>query len=280
MNDGQKTGLIAIDVGSSRIKLGWFPSAGDCSSRAEPTKLPITSMHLPEPEATLAVSHQQSKTEAIHAQITEWLTETCVTDRRTMMASVHPAAAGKIESIFPPPAGELTATDLPLEVRVKQPEKVGIDRLLNALAVNRLRLTGRSAIVIDSGTATKIDWIAEDGAFEGGAILPGITLAAAGLHMGTATLPLVFPDDLEPPPRAVGKSTHEAISSGIYWGAVCAATGLVARMSREMGSVPQVFVTGGDAPRLVESLSIQQQVPHHIPHLVLSGISLAAEALS
>ena len=86
---------------------------------------------------------------------------------------------------------------LPLAVRVDSPERVGVDRLLNAVAASsRLRRGAmgrrpRAAVVIDAGTAVTVDLLGPDGAFEGGAIFPGRRLMAAALHDYTALLPLV-----------------------------------------------------------------------------------------
>ena len=66
----------------------------------------------------------------------------------------------------------LTSGDLPLVVKLPRPDMVGVDRLLDALAANRLRTPGRPAVVVDVGSAITVDLVDADGAFLGGAILP------------------------------------------------------------------------------------------------------------
>ena len=76
------------------------------------------------------------------------------------------------------PIRQLTYRDVPLTIRVDEPARVGIDRLLAALAADRLRQRDRAAIVVDLGTAITVDLVDADGAFAGGAILPGIATSA------------------------------------------------------------------------------------------------------
>ncbi len=280
---GFLSGFLGIDVGSSRVKLGWFPPVGECTSDpspllTQPSLLPIAAPKLPQPEATLAVSHCDGGDMA--AKISAWLEPFAATELPRFVASVHPGATATVGEIFAGDMRVLTADDLPLPVRVEHPERVGIDRLLSAVAVNQLRASGQPAIVVDLGTACTVDFISSDGAFEGGTILPGTTLSAAALHTGTATLPQLSTDNFDAPPAVVGKSTQAAIASGIYWGLVGAVRELVDRITRESTKVPQLFVTGGEAARLVAQLESESQPPRHLPNLVLSGIAIVAEELS
>lgn len=277
MNANSSNGLLAIDVGSSRVKLGWFPPAGECVSEPKATTLPIAAPALPQPEATLAVSHQDAA--KLRSEITDWQESHAITTPNCVVASVHPAALDAVQQVFTAPLRVLTATDLAVEVQVDQPERVGIDRLLNAVSVNRLRLAGRPAMVVDLGTACTVDWITPEGTFAGGAIFPGTNLSASALHVGTASLPNLSFDDSNETPAVIGKSTQAAISSGLYWGMVGAVRELVTRMSENQTPTPQLFITGGGAPRLVAHLTSDNLTPRHIPSLVLSGIALTAQGL-
>jgi len=272
------SGFLVIDVGSSRVKLGWFQPSGECTSELKPSALPIAAPHLPQPSETLAVSHRGEAD--ISGEIKAWLEQCVAAEPRCFVASVHPAAMAVVREIFPDQLQVLSAADLPIEVRVEHPERVGIDRLLNAVAVNRLRQPERPALVVDLGTACTVDLITAEGTFEGGAILPGVTLSAAALHTGTASLPLLEAESFDSPPPLVGKSTQAAISSGLYWGMVGAVRELVDRMSRKCTQTPQLFITGGGAPLLVAHLSVDKEPPRHSPHLVLAGIVLAANNLA
>lgn len=166
---------------------------------------------------------------------------------------------------------------LPLAVRVDAPERVGVDRLLNAVAANdRLRRGAkgrapRAAVVIDAGTAVTVDWVGPDGAFEGGAIFPGLRLMAAALHDYTALLPLVDATAADPPP--VGKNTAAAIEAGIHH---AVAGGVNQLIRRQRAARPAIFLTGGDAALLRGSIDGR---PILWPEMTLEGLRISAGAL-
>ncbi len=153
---------------------------------------------------------------------------------------------------------------------------VGVDRLLDAVAANRLRQPHRPAVVIDVGTAITVDLVAADGAFCGGAILPGIGISARALHTFTDLLPLVEMPELSVPPPALGTATMPAIRSGLFWGALGAIRELVAQLTRGLGGDPQIFLTGGGSAAVAQLLGDAAQ---YIPHLTLAGIAISALAL-
>lgn len=148
---------------------------------------------------------------------------------------------------------------VPIVADVDFPERVGVDRLLNAVAANRLRRPDQSAIVVASGTAITVDWVRSDGRFAGGAILPGLELSAQALHDYTALLPLIPKADLrDPSPPVLGRNTRDAIRSGLLWGHVGAVKELTSRLLAicPSGTPPLVVLTGGAGPLLTE----------HLPH--------------
>ena len=131
---------------------------------------------------------------------------------------------------------------LGVEVRIEQPSEAGADRLVNA--VGAFVAHGGPLIVLDSGTATTLDVIGADGAFEGGAIAPGVNLSMEALHAAAAKLPRVA---IQRPAHAIGKDTVEAMQSGVYWGYVSLIEGLVDRIKAEYGQPMTVVATGGVA---------------------------------
>lgn len=163
----------------------------------------------------------------------------------------------------------LTAVDLPLDIQVEAPQRVGLDRLTAAVAANQLRSPDHPAVVVDAGTALTVNLVSADGAFQGGVILPGFSLTARALSGGTDLLPLVTADFQAEPPPVVGKSTEAAIRSGLFWGNVGAVREIIARMEQSLPVSPEVFVTGGDARRLAGFVAPSAKF---IPDLVLAGI--------
>jgi type III pantothenate kinase len=157
---------------------------------------------------------------------------------------------------------------LPLRVRVARPDHVGIDRLFDAVAANSRRSVGVPAAIIDAGSAVTVDLLDADGAFTGGAILPGLRLMAKALHDYTALLPVVEPP-LQAPPLP-GTATIPAMEAGIFW---AAAGGVEAILREYRRHVPRL--TGGDGPLLHSALPEAQLWPE----MTLEGIRLSAEAL-
>ncbi len=165
----------------------------------------------------------------------------------------------------------LSHDDLPLEINVEAPESVGMDRLIAAVAANQRRDADRAAIIVDAGTAITVDLVDTAGVFQGGVILPGFRLSARALAEGTDLLPKVDATFREEAPRVIGKSTTEAIRSGLFWGG--AIRELIARTAAELQTSPQIFVTGGDAQRVASYLTEDAEF---VSDLVLRGIVLAS----
>lgn len=131
---------------------------------------------------------------------------------------------------------------LGIAVRIDHPAEAGADRLVNAIGA--YVKSGGPLIVVDSGTATTFDIVAEDGAFEGGAICPGVNLSMEALHMAAARLPRVA---IQKPKKVIGTDTVGAMQSGVYWGYVSLIEGLIARIKAEYGRPMTVVGTGGMA---------------------------------
>lgn len=157
---------------------------------------------------------------------------------------------------------------LPVPLRVAAPGEVGPDRVLGACAA--WRRAGGAAICIGFGTAVTVDLAAEDGAFLGGVIMPGVRLWSESLHARTARLPLVEP---RPPALCPAGRTREAISSGILLGLAGAVERVVAELKRSAPSAVRVFATGGDAPLIAPLVAA---VDETAPDLVLEGLEYAA----
>ncbi len=130
----------------------------------------------------------------------------------------------------------------PLSVAVEDPTSVGIDRLCSAAAAYD---TLKSACAIASfGTAITIDCVNNEGAFMGGAILPGLNLQTHALSNGTAQLPEVVVDA---PDEVFGGTTADAIRNGVLFGAVGALREIPERYASELGTWPDLIVTGRHA---------------------------------
>ncbi|MEN6406475.1 MAG: type III pantothenate kinase [Thermoguttaceae bacterium] len=252
--------FVAVDVGNARIKLGLF--AGDCVKG------------LPSPLRTLSFFGDAPALD----EVANWLAEAADEKLAWWIASVNrPAASRWIDWLHDHrPADRvslLASGDLPLEVQVERPDMVGVDRLVDAVAVNRLRTAGRAAVIVDVGSAITVDLISSDGSFRGGAILPGLQMAARALHEFTDLLPSVDLSELDDPPPALGATTESAIASGLFWGAVGSIRQLIERLGD--GASPQVFLTGGAGAVVAELLGLDVR---YEPNLTLAGIAAAVQS--
>jgi len=155
-------------------------------------------------------------------------------------------------------------THLGIEIRIDKPREAGADRLVNAVG-GHIRYNG-PLIIIDSGTATTLDVIAADGAWEGGVIAPGINLSMQALHQAAAKLPRVA---IERPARIIGKDTVTAMQSGIFWGYVGLIEYLVNAIEAEYGQKMCVIATGGVAS-LFEGAT--DRIDHFDHDLTLRGL--------
>ncbi len=153
---------------------------------------------------------------------------------------------------------------IPIENRLLDPREAGADRLVNAVAA--VRRYAPPLIVVDFGTATTFDVIDEEGAFLGGIIAPGINLSIEALHLAAAQLPRIA---VEPPPAVIGRSTVQAMQSGVFWGYVGLIEGLANRVQAEYGKSMSVIATGGLAPLFARHCSI---VEHVDPDLTMIGL--------
>lgn len=151
-----------------------------------------------------------------------------------------------------------------MPIRIRRPEQVGADRIVSGLGAH-VTYPG-NLIVIDSGTATTFDVIAEDGGFDGGIISPGINLSMRALHEAAAQLPRIA---IQKPDLVIGQDTVSAMQSGVFWGYIDMIDGLVERVKKEYGKPMQVVATGGVAA-LFEGAS--QQIDYYDQDITIRGL--------
>ncbi len=157
-----------------------------------------------------------------------------------------------------------------LSILYNNPDEVGADRIVNAVAAYRRYRT--DLIVIDFGTATTFDVVTAKGEYLGGAITPGIMIAAEALFQRTSKLPRV--ELFEPPPSVIGKDTPGSIKSGIILGYASLVDGMVARISGELGKKFRVVATGGLAELMTRVSATIEAVDGN---LTLEGLKIIGE---
>ncbi len=241
---------IAVDIGNTAIKLA-LTTAGNLHEKS----LSLLERDWQISAARWAVSRSDEQQLAWH------------------IASVHPQAAetlmDHLSTIHPASDVHLiTWRDVPMEPKVDEPDRLGIDRLISAYAAT-LQFEP-PLIIVDAGSAITVDFVAAEGTFQGGAILPGLSMQFASLAKGTASLPLL--DVVSRKPRYPAKNTQDAMFSGVLAAATAAIDLLITKYCTHADiaskDVP-VVLTGGDAP----IVSLQLQHNHErIDNLVCRGI--------
>lgn len=194
---------------------------------------------------------------------------------RAAIACVVPAALYHLRHLCrdwfgqEPLIARAAGLDWGFPVLVDNPNEVGADRLVNALAAHA-RYKGPLAVV-DFGTATTFDVVDRTGAYLGGVIAPGINLSLEALHRAAAQLPRVA---ISRPQAVIGRSTVPAMQAGIYWGYVGLIEGLARRIEAELGETMKLIATGGLAPLFADATVA---IEHLDPDLTLDGLVLLAD---
>ncbi len=248
--------LLAIDVGNTQTVFGvrsggkWLHTWRRATdSRHTEDELAawlfelFRQAHLePRVEAVVCASVVPSANEAIQRLAHEWF---------------------KCEPLF-----VTNALDLGIEVRYDPPSSVGADRLANAIGA--LSKYKPPIVVVDFGTATTFDAIAADGAYVGGAILPGVVVSTQALVGHTAKLPQI---EYKAPAQAIGRNTVESLQSGIVLGYAGAIDALASQISAELGGAT-VIATGGLGGLF---LGVCKMIESYDPDLTLDGLALIWE---
>ena len=250
--------LLAIDIGNTNITIGAFD--GDVLKAT--FRLTTDTNRMPD-EYALAVS-QLLPLRGVSAESVDAIALCSVVPPLT------PSFIQLCKDYFDTVPLEIgTGTKTGIRVKYDSPRDVGADRIVDAAAA--LAIYGGPAIVVDIGTATVFDAVTETGDYLGGAIAPGIQIAADSLFHTTAQLRRV---ELTAPPTAIGKNTVHALQSGLVLGYAELVKGMVRRFDEELGGDSKVIATGGLAGVVASEVGLFDAVD---PNLTLIGLRLIHE---
>ncbi len=250
--------LLAIDVGNTNVTIGVFKEA--------------------ELRATWRIATDTAKLADEYAAVIIGLLQLSDISRDELDSAVFASVVPSLSSVFEEvcrqhfritPLQVGTGVRTGLRVLYEDPREVGADRIVDAVA--GLRLHKPPLIIVDAGTATVFDAISKAGDYLGGAIAPGIGLAADALAQKAALLRRV---DLRPPKHAVGKNTTAAIQSGTLFGFTGLIDEMIRRFKGEIGEDAWVIATGGWA-ELVSQLT--DEFDHVDQNLTLNGLRYVYE---
>jgi type III pantothenate kinase len=163
-----------------------------------------------------------------------------------------------------PVVGPALRTGMP--IRMDNPREVGPDRLVNAVAA--VERFGGPCVIVDFGTAITYDCVSEGGEYVGGIISPGVEISMEALVQRAAALGRI---EIQPPRTVIGKSTVDAIRSGIVYGFAAQVDGINARLRDELGADTTFIATGGLSSAIVPFCT---SIQHADPLLTLTGLRL------
>jgi type III pantothenate kinase len=237
---------LALDLGNTALKYGVFTAVGlqESGVLATPSQLcDLWARHQPQHAILASV--------ATEAEAQPWLAE----------------LSGVLHQILPLRPG---FTPVPIGNAYATPRTLGADRLAGAVGAAHLR-PGQPTLLIDAGTALKLDLVTADGTYHGGSIAPGLHMRLRALHTFTGRLPLIELPEPAAPVQLIGDSTASAMLSGVLNGVAAEVNGLAAEYRRRYPGLGFVL-TGGDAPYLQPHLAPALGLIFVVPELVLIGL--------
>lgn len=247
--------LLCVDIGNSNIKFGTFDGNNLISKFAIPTPREPTFDEL---------------RSAIGGRMPRPI-------KHAIVCSVVPDVDKSLSQVLMDEVGVAPLFvnndfDFGLTINYRPRSSIGTDRLVNAFAAEQKY--GVPCLICSFGTALTMDIVDKNHALLGGVIAPGMATMARALHLNTALLPDV---KIEKPDHIIGNSTVLAIQSGIFYGQVAMAEGLISRMKKEVDGGIKVVATGGFASLIAENTDIIDLVDEN---LTLDGLQLIHQRIS
>jgi len=257
--------ILAMDIGNTDTKIGLFIESDDS---------PVRTWRIE--------THEHAGRDKIASDIYSLLISGGFNPeeiRAAAISCVVPPVLGKIKHVCdkcfkvkPLIAGIGIKTGLKTDY--EHPEKIGGDRIANAVAAKELY--GYPAIVIDFGTATTFDVISREGAYLGGVIAPGIGISSEALFNCARKLARV---DLSWPDNIIGKNTRDGTRSGILFGFLGQSEFIIGKIIEQLesecrGFEPVIIATGGLAGLMVER---SMYIKIHDPDLTLKGLKVLVD---
>ena len=251
--------LLAVDIGNTNVKLGVF----DGDKLMATYHLATHVNQMPDEYAVIILSLLRQQGIEV-ASINEGAISCVVPPLRTVFHELFE----RYFNVQPLVIGPGVKTGV--RIRFENAREVGGDRISNTAGA--LSLYKAPIIVVAMGTATVFDTISKDKEYLGGAVAPGIAIAAEALYSRTAALPRV---ELVRPRNAIGTNTVAAMQSGIIFGYIGLIDSIVTRIQEELGEKATVVATGGYAGIIGKEAKTVDIVN---PNLTLIGIKVIHEA--
>lgn len=240
---------IVIDIGNSRVKLGYFKETRLLAVEAF--------LHADFPNAALnSEAWQTYSGQSKYLGLASVGNNEMLEAAEALLKSAPHLKMYRIDQ----------STVLPIGNRYASKATLGMDRVCAAVAAFARERKG-PLLVINAGTAMTFDYVDENGNYLGGSIAPGLRTRFRALETFTAKLPLVSKDG---PAPLIGDSTETSIRSGVVNGMLAEIEGMIANYRALAGASLVVYLTGGDAEFLGNQL---KSVTFVDANLLLYGIN-------
>jgi type III pantothenate kinase len=250
--------LLAVDIGNTNIALGIFdgkklPHHWKIRSEREKTS----------DEYEIVLINLLS---LVHLEV-EDIKSVIISSVVPPLTPVFQDLSQELLGVRPLVIGPGLKTGMP--ILYENPQEVGADRVVASVAA--FEKYGGPVIVVDFGTATTFDAVSVQGEYLGGAIAPGIQIAAEALYLKTAKLPRI---EIKKPRQAIGRTTVTSMQSGLYFGYIGLVSNIINEISKELEGGTNVVATGSFASQIHSDLG---QIAHLEPFLVLEGLRIIHE---
>jgi len=243
--------LIAIDIGNSSIDIGFFVEKGIIVQK-------IDTRPLMSPPEYISLINEFIREKNIDKTFEGVIISSVVPDHTDAIREACKTLSKKEPLIL------THKLNTGIELRIKEPEKLGTDRI--AASVGACDLFGAPVAVIDFGTATTVNFIGKGNTYIGGALMPGIGLMKNSLFNETAQLPDIA---LSRPLSPLGKDTIGNILSGIIYGTAGAIERIITEVEETEGESYKIVATGGYSDIVAPFL---KRINYIEPALVLKGL--------
>ena len=246
---GERHCVLAVDVGNTSTGFGLF------SADAGETDEPLGTWELTTPARLTADEARMQVAQVLGVLARDVAGQRSLAPERAETFAEPPLDA--VLSCVVPSLTEAWSVALATacRMRYRDPAEIGPDRIADVVAARTAY--GAPVVVVDFGTTMNIEVLDGEGVFLGGIIAPGLALGAQALSRAAARLPVI---ELHAPKAAIGRSTREAMQSGVVFGEVARVDGLLDRVFAELGGEARVVLTGSGAERVAPLMSHAAEV--------------------
>ena len=223
--------ILTIDIGNTAITMGLFTPEGRLQFRG--------SLKTDKNKTRDQIAIDLLDMFHLYRSDLQGITGAVISSVVPPMTSAMAGAVEQLSGVRPMIVGPGVKTGMNILAEIHN--QLGADIVASSVAA--MQKYPQPIIVIDMGTATTFSYLSES-TYKGCVIIPGVRIAVEALSGRAAELPHI---SLEQPPSIFGRSTIDAMRSGVLYGNAAMIDGMIQRMEAEAKPVATVVMTGGNA---------------------------------